>query len=78
MGVQVEGATAAEVQEEMRQLADTYAALDMEELLSDPTCSVCGRSPHAAPLGAGSPRALDTPAARGRGSVTFSRTVSGA
>jgi hypothetical protein len=39
---QVEGASAAEVQEEMRELADAYAAMDFDGMLGDPTCAVCG------------------------------------
>jgi hypothetical protein len=39
---QVLGASAAEVQEEMRGLADMYASLDLDALYSDPLCAVCG------------------------------------
>jgi hypothetical protein len=41
---QVLGASAAEVQEEMRGLADMYAHLDLDALYSDPICAVCGPS----------------------------------
>ena len=47
---QVLGASAAEVQEEMRGLADLYASLDLEALYSDPLCAVCGPPPmHTVP-----------------------------
>jgi hypothetical protein len=39
---QVLGASAAEVQEEMRGLAEVYAAMDLEALYTDPICAVCG------------------------------------
>ncbi len=42
---QVLGASAAEVQEEMRGLADMYAHLDLDALYSDPLCAVCGPAP---------------------------------
>jgi hypothetical protein len=43
------GASAAEVQEEMRGLAEVYAALDLDALYSDPLCAVCGRALEASP-----------------------------
>ena len=46
---QVLGASAAEVQEEMRGLAEVYAALDLDALYSDPLCAVCGRALEASP-----------------------------
>ena len=46
---QVEGASAAEVQEEMRELADAYAAMDFDGMLADPTCAVCGDAAAARP-----------------------------
>ena len=48
-GVQVMETSAGEQRAEMRELADTYAALDLDAFLPAPACAHCGAPPRHPP-----------------------------